>query len=157
LVVGLGNPILGDDGVGWVVAEEFQNSGDFPEGVDVIYLALGGISLMEALEGYQKAILIDAIVTHQVPIGTVSSFSLDSMQNPFSGHLFSAHDTSLKDALHIGRELGVQLPEDISVVAIEAERVYDFSEELSPAVLAAVPQAVEWVEKLILKQEGNTS
>jgi len=149
LVVGLGNPILGDDGAGWKIAEQLQISGDLPEGVDVVCLALGGISLMEALEGYQKAILIDAIVTHQAPIGAVSNFYLDSMQNPFSGHLFSTHDTSLHDALRIGRDLGVSLPKDIQVVAIEAERVYDFSEELSPAVLAAVPQAVEVIRQLL--------
>jgi hydrogenase maturation protease len=49
LVVGLGNPILGDDGVGWKVAEELQKSGILPSDVDVICLALGGISLMEDL------------------------------------------------------------------------------------------------------------
>jgi hydrogenase maturation protease len=146
LVVGLGNPILGDDGVGWVVAEQLQKSGNLPSDVDVICLALGGISLMEALEGYQKAILIDAIQTRQAPIGSVSVFNLEGMSNPFLGHLSSAHDTSLQNALRIGRDLGVQLPIEIIVIAIEAEKVYEFSEELSPPVLAAVPKAVEWVE-----------
>ena len=155
LVVGLGNPILGDDGVGWKVAEELQKSGNLPADVDVICLALGGISLMEALEGYQKAILIDAIQTSQAPIGSVSAFNLEGMSNPFLGHLSSAHDTSLQNALRIGRDLGVQLPAEIIVIAIEAEKVYEFSEELSPPVLAAVPLAVEWVEKLIHGQEGR--
>ena len=157
MVVGLGNPILGDDGVGWKVAEELQKSGNLPVDVDVICLALGGISLMESLEGYQKAILIDAIQTSQAPIGSVRVFNLEGMANPYSGHLSSAHDTSLQNALRIGRDLGVQLPLEIIVITIEAEKVYEFSEELSTPVLAAVPQAVEWVEKLIREQEGRTS
>lgn len=157
LVVGLGNPILGDDGVGWKVAEDLQKSGILPSDVDVICLALGGISLMEALEGYQEAILIDAIQTHETPIGSVSVFNLEGLANPFLGHLSSAHDTSLQNALRIGRDLGVQLPVEIIVIAIEAEKVYEFSEQLSPPVLAAVPQAVERVKKIILEQEGRTT
>ncbi|HVM70186.1 MAG TPA: hypothetical protein VMT91_00390, partial [Anaerolineales bacterium] len=62
-----------------------------------------------------------------------------------------AHDTSLRNALAIGRSMDIRLPadQDVLIVAIEAEAVYDFSQELSPAVAAAVPLAVQAVLNLI--------
>ena len=149
LVIGLGNPILGDDGVGWRIAEELQSTNSFPPGVDVIYMSIGGISLMEALEGYERAIIIDAIVTHKAPIGTISCFQLEEMTDRFISHLSSAHDTSLQNALRIGRDAGVRLPDEITVVAIECVQVYDFSESLSPPVSASIPGAVRLVRELL--------
>ena len=68
IVVGLGNPILGDDGVGWKVAEEFANIDPFKSrSIDVDYLSVGGLTLMEHMVGYQHAILIDAIQTGKHP------------------------------------------------------------------------------------------
>jgi hydrogenase maturation protease len=144
LIVGLGNPLLSDDGVGWRVAEALRAQMADPE-VEVDCLAGGGLSLMERLVGCDRAILIDAITTGRAPQGTVSCFDLEALPDPVSGHLSSTHDTSLKAALRLGAQLGLALPGQVRVVAIESERVYDFSEELTPPVLAAVPQAVQAV------------
>jgi hydrogenase maturation protease len=149
IVIGLGNPILGDDGVGWKVAQEILNQNDLPSEIDVDYLSLGGISLMERLIGYERAILIDSFVTNNNPIGSVSCFSLEQLPNRALGHMCSAHDTTLQNALKIGQDLGAQLPSDISIVAVEARDVFDFSEQLSPEVESAVPEAVLVVKKLL--------
>ena len=153
LIVGLGNPILGDDGVGWRIAEhvqrrlqaETERAGD----LEVDCLALGGLSLMERLVGYQRAILIDAITTHQNPPGTVTCFPLDLLPDHAAGHTTAAHDTSLKTAIAVGRSMGAPLPEMITIVAVEAERVYNFSEELSPEVAAAITPAEQMVLDII--------
>ena len=150
LVIGLGNPILGDDGVGWRVSQELKASTELPPEVDVVSLDVSGLSLMEALIGYKKAIIIDAIVTHQEPLGKVSCFPLNELPNPSSGHLSSTHDTSLQSALKIGWDLGYALPDEIIMVAIESQKVYDFSEELSTAVSAAVPEAVKITRGILL-------
>ncbi len=152
LVVGLGNPILGDDGVGWRVAEQVERRlPKFPmtSEVSVDCAALGGLSLMELLIGYERVILIDAIGTGQTPIGAVYHFQLDERYDPAAGHTTAAHDVSLVTAIQIGRSLGAELPHDITVVAIESPYVYDFSEELTAPVAAAVPQAVEMVLDLL--------
>ncbi len=145
LVIGLGNPILGDDGVGWRIAEFVQNHPDLPAGVEIDYLAVGGISLMERLVGYDWALLIDAIITHQHPIGTVISANLDDLPDRDIGHLGSPHDATIQDALKMGRRLGAYLPSVIELVAVESQNIYDFSEELSPPVSAAVALAVQRV------------
>lgn len=151
LVIGLGNPILGDDGVGWRVADVVKERLDpgHQENVQVECASLGGLSLMERLAGFQHAILIDSISTGLHTDGYVSVFPLQALSDPFSGHTSSAHDTSLLTALKTGQQLGLDLPETITVVAIEAATVHDFSEQLSPAVAAAVPAAVKAVLDLI--------
>jgi hydrogenase maturation protease len=166
IVIGLGNPILGDDGVGWRVAEQVEkqlrqedasvHTSD-PERkqfstnhIEIDCLAVGGLTLMEHLIGYDRAILIDAMTSGKAPQGTVSCFPLDELPNLAIGHLSSAHDTTVQNAIQVGRSLGAQLPDQIDVVAIEAQQVYDFSEQLSPPVAAALPEAVETVMELLL-------
>ncbi len=161
LIIGLGNPILGDDGVGWVVAEKVQEilanrpsslpPSPFVRGaggeVEVDTASLGGLSLMERLTGAERAILIDSIFTGEKKVGNVSQFTLSDLPDLNAGHSASAHDTSLRNALNVGRSMHIDLPEDgnVIIVAIEAEAVYDFSQELSPAVAKAVPIAVKAV------------
>jgi hydrogenase maturation protease len=147
LIVGLGNPILGDDGVGWRVADEIARATAGVSGIEVDCASLGGLSLMERLTGSERVVLIDSIYTGTKPVGTVSRFALSDIPDLTSGHSGSAHDTSLRTALQVGRSMDVPLPADeaIAVVAVEAKTVYDFSQELSPAVEAAVAEAVRTV------------
>jgi hydrogenase maturation protease len=150
VVIGLGNPILGDDGVGWVVAEEVRKHlpPDLP--VDVDCLSLGGISLMERLIGYQRAILIDAFISDQEE-GSILVSKLEELPNYSAFHLTSAHDMSLQNALEMGRRLGADLPAETIVVGVSARHVYDFSEELSPPVEAAVPKTTAIVVELLMQ------
>jgi hydrogenase maturation protease len=147
LIVGLGNPILGDDGVGWRVADEIAKATAGRPGIEIDCASLGGLSLMERLTGYERVVLIDSIYTGKKTVGTVSRFALSDIPDLTAGHSGSAHDTSLRTALQVGRSMQVPLPTDeaVIVVAVEAENVYDFSQELSPAVEAAVAEAVRTV------------
>lgn len=161
LVVGLGNPILGDDGVGWRVAEEvkrqlpssFQGEGQGMK-VDVDCLSLGGLSLMEHLIGYDRAILIDAFALDE-PTGSILVLKLNDLPNYTAFHTTSAHDTSLQNAIELGKSMGAHLPDDVMVVGIATKHVYDFSETLSPPVADAVLQAAQIVLDL-LKQTVTT-
>ena len=159
LVVGLGNPILGDDGVGWRVAEELAR--DFEASpvahgldrmtVDVEPFSLGGLSLMERMIGYDRAIVIDAITTGR-PVGAVVVMAIEDVDTRVDQtfvHATAAHDTSLRNALRLGRDLGAKLPARVHVVGIEASALYDFSEELTPEVARAVPIAKERVGALL--------
>jgi hydrogenase maturation protease len=185
LVIGLGNPILGDDGVGWAVAEQVRSvlsnrppsppiplplpikdeggrvhvpkgEGSGNEGqVEVDCVSLGGLSLMERLTGAERVILIDSIFTGRKKVGTISQFRLSDLPDLSAGHSASAHDTSLHNALNVGRSMQIDLPGDgnVIIIAIEAENVYDFSQELSPTVAEAVPQAVRTVLDLLDSQK----
>jgi hydrogenase maturation protease len=144
LVIGLGNPILGDDGVGWKVIEQLHHAARNTQ-YDADCLSVGGLTLMERLVGYDRAVIVDAIQTGRNPIGTVSRFRLEELPIRTSGHTASTHDTDLMSALQVGRSSGAILPAEILVVGIEAKNVYDFTEELTPPIAAAIPLAVQVV------------
>ena len=148
LVVGLGNPILGDDGVGWRVAEQIRQQVEPGRQVDVDCLSLGGISLMEHLIGYERAILIDAFISEDPP-GAVRVSKLCDLPNYSAFHITSVHDTSLQNAIKLGKSLGAKLPDDVIVVGISAKYVYDFSEELSEPVLDSVQKATKIVINML--------
>ena len=155
LIIGLGNPILGDDGVGWKIAQEVEQQLSSsilgPSSVIVECFALAGISLMEQMIGYERVILIDSLNTGKHPQGTVVTFTLDELADLTYGHSASAHDLSLKNALVMGRSMGASLPDDknLHVVAVEAQHIYEFGEALTPKIEAAVPIAVDEVFKLL--------
>ena len=148
IVVGLGNPILGDDGIGWKVAEAVKQQLASDSPVDVDFLSLGGISLMEHLIGYERALLIDAVTSDQ-EIGSIIVSNLNEMPDYSAFHIASAHDTSLQNALKLGKSMGVSLPKEVIVVGIATDHIYDFSEALSPAVTQAVSKATEIVISLL--------
>jgi hydrogenase maturation protease len=150
LVLGLGNPILGDDGVGWKVAKDVQaRLANLPADVEVDFASLGGLSLMERMLGYQYVILVDCMETGDAPIGTVRSFPLSELANPTAGHSASAHDTSLHTALEAAQTMGAPIPSRVDVVTVEARTSFEFSEQLSPEIAAAVPVATQQVLKLL--------
>jgi len=153
LVIGLGNPMLGDDGVGWKVAEEVKKQLPPESSVDVDCLSLGGISLMEHLIGYGHAILIDAFALEE-PIGSILILKLSDLPNYSAFHTTNKRETSLQTAIEMGRFMGAQLTDDITVVGIATKHVCDFSKSLSPPVAETVPQAAKFV--LDLLSEKNT-
>ena len=149
LVIGLGNPILGDDGVGWKIADKVATAVGPQSSIEIDTAALGGLSLMERMLDYDRVVLVDSMETGQSPVGSVQTFPLASLPDPMAGHSASTHDTSLITALKTAESIGAEVPKRVDVVAIEAQNVYDFSEELSPPVAAAVPEAVQAVLDLI--------
>jgi hydrogenase maturation protease len=155
LVVGLGNPILGDDAVGWRVSEEVERrlAAD-PElkrtvgPVEVDRLAVGGLSLMERLVGYERVVLIDAALDGRTP-GTIAVHTLADVDGRLSGHLDSAHDATLTAALDVAERLGAQLPMVLWVVTVSARRVMYFDERMTRPVAAAVGGAADEVVALL--------
>ncbi|MCP4425685.1 MAG: hydrogenase maturation protease [Chloroflexi bacterium] len=145
LIVGLGNPILTDDGVGVKVAYELEEIlADLRPDVTVTEASVGGLRLMELMIGYDRAIIVDAFTNGagNVP-GRMRRMTLDDLReiSP-TQHSASAHDTTLVTALDSGKEMGLHLPDEVVIFAIEVENVIEFSEEPTTAVAAAIPGAV---------------
>lgn len=151
LVVGLGNPILGDDGAGWRVAEEVLSRLEGSE-KDIIVerLSVGGLALMEHMLGYDRVIVVDAMSVGEGEPGSLLCLPLNALPDHSTGHTTSAHDTSLQNALRVASDMGFNVPSEIWVVGILAEQTDVFSEELSPPIEAVVPEAADTVMRLIL-------
>jgi hydrogenase maturation protease len=139
LVVGLGNPILGDDGVGWRVIDALDDLEH--DEASLQQACVGGVSLMEILVGYRRAIIVDAIIDPEHAPGSVWRRPLAAVETRVASHLDSTHDAPLPAAIEAGRAMGADLPTEIEVVGIVIDRGDVFGEELSDAIAAAVPVA----------------
>ena len=144
LVLGLGNPILTDDGVGIHVvraaAAQCQR-----DDVTFAEASVGGLRLLDVIVGYERIIMVDAICTPDGKPGDIHRLHPNDLRA--SLHSGSTHDLSLPGALALGRGMGMVLPadEDIVIIAIETEDVLTFGESCTPAVTAAIPHAVKAV------------
>jgi hydrogenase maturation protease len=176
-VLGLGNPILTDDGVGIHVARAVMSRlnahSDLAGDVGFAEASVGGLRLLELLVGYERVILVDAIQTSSGWPGDIYRLSLGeslraasaSEGGPFSWldrnsvstmHAGSTHDLSLQGALAWGRKNGMALPadDDILIVAVAAQDVLTFGEACTPAVAAAIPRAVDLILGLLEDLNG---
>jgi len=144
LVVGLGNPILTDDGVGVhvvrAVAEQCQR-----DDVAFAEASVGGLRLLDVIAGYKRVILVDAIRTPDGKSGDIHRLHPNDLRA--SLHSSSTHDLSLPGALDLGRGMGMVLADDaaIVIIAIEVEDVLTFGEECTPVVQVAISTAVDMV------------
>ncbi|MHB8880559.1 MAG: hydrogenase maturation protease [Thermodesulfovibrionales bacterium] len=147
VVIGLGNPLLTDDGVGIRVSRMIrdllahqQGCGEDGDSIDVREVYAGGIRLMDAMTGYDRACIVDAMVTGRFRPGEVSEFDQAGLCG--TRNMVCTHDTNLPTALELGRMLGLHLPSVIKIWGIEACDVTSFSEQLTGEVGCAVPVAV---------------
>src|SRR5512136_350087 len=142
LVLGLGNPILSDDGVGIRVAHEVSDRLKDPQ-VTVSETSAAGLSLLDSIVGYDKVIIIDAIQTEKGQAGQIYRMSAEDFS--LTKHLSSPHQINLATALELGKMLNLPVPKEITVFAVEAEDIMSFSEKCTPEVDKAIPEAVRMV------------
>jgi hydrogenase maturation protease len=146
LVLGLGNPILTDDGVGVLIAEEVRSKLPEDTPVEVTEVSVGGLTLMEKMIGYERVILVDSLLSLDGYPGKVHKMTLDDLKSISpTQHSASPHDANLITALETGRKMGLPLPDDITIFAIEVENVMDFNDQPTPAVAAVIPRVTESV------------
>jgi hydrogenase maturation protease len=148
LVVGLGNPILTDDGVGIYVARALAARA-LPPDVEVAEASLGGLRLLDMIRGYERVVLVDAIQTAGGRPGQLHRLGPNDLCA--SRHAGCSHDMALPVALALGRQLGMPLPtdENLIILAVEVVEVLDLGEQCTPEVEAAIPLAVEQVMRIL--------
>ena len=141
IVLGVGNPILRDDGAGIHVANQLKQHINDPD-VTIDEALTGGMNLLDLIVGYDKAILIDVVNIKNVENGEVKRFLLSDLS---SAHSNNPHDVSLLEALKLAEKIGEdRIPREIVIIGIVLKEMpYEFGEKLSQKIAAAVPKAVE--------------
>jgi len=146
LVLGLGNELLGDDAVGIIVTRELCKQLSEPLSHKVKFVATNsfGYALLDLIEGYDRLIIIDSIKVAPDEVGSICVFDLDDIPSGTS----PPHELSLKDLISIGKQIGLEMPSDVKVIAIGVEGSYS---QLSERVREALPKIVEDTKSQLLK------
>ncbi len=137
VLLALGNDILGDDAVGLLAARALRS--EFGDAVVIEESAEAGLALMELLEGYERALLLDAIVTGRAPIGTVHEFGPGDFARVLAP---SPHYAGLPEILGLAARLQIPFPSDVRILALEVENPFEIREALTPRVAEALPAFV---------------
>jgi hydrogenase maturation protease len=144
VIVGIGSLLRGDDAVGIRIAEAIERE-TLPPDVKVVTTTAAGLALLDLLTGHDRALIIDAIQTRDGKPGEVYRLGLDDIPAPM--HSFTVHDVSLRSALDTGRKMGLPLPGEIVVLAVEVADVTPLRESCTSDVEEAIPKAVSLVFK----------
>lgn len=144
LVLGLGNDLLCDDGVGLVAARRLAETID--DRADVVTSSLHGLALIDYFIGYTRAVVVDAVQTGLHPPGTVIEMDIADLR-AVPGP--SPHYTGLPEMRKIARELHLAFPETVKIVAVEIADVHTVQEKLSSAVEAALDEVYARVENIV--------
>jgi hydrogenase maturation protease len=144
-IVGVGNLLLGDEGFGVHVINKLKDC-RLPENVKVYECGTGALSLLNVLEGFEKAIILDAVKLGGKP-GTVYSFKLDEDElNDGLMKILSLHELNFAIAIKIGKK-AYKLPKEIIVIGVEPKAI-----KPSLHLTSEVKKSVSKVIHLILKE-----
>ena len=142
-IIGLGNPILTDDGVGiHTVREVARRSAEagFGKQVDIVESEVGGFDLMELMAGWKRVILVDSIQFAGLKSGTVIRIDPDDLHT--SLRLRSVHDVDLPTVLELGHRLGLTMPKSLTIFGIQVEDMHTISECLTQTAELGMKKAV---------------
>ncbi len=140
-VLALGNEILADDAFGLLVGAEIEKL--YPaEQVEVVRSPESGLHLLDYLQGVARLIVVDTLQTGSAAPGTLFALREGDLTPAAGG---TPHCTGLFDALALARSLGLAIPEDVLIVAVEPADCLTVGGAMHPAVAAAIPRAVELI------------
>jgi hydrogenase maturation protease len=144
LVLGIGNTLLGDDGVGVYAARELTEKIS-NENVTVTDTAIDGLNLLDVIRNYERLIVIDAILDEKAETGTIYRLTKDHLPPPsLSGA--SSHNLNLATTLNIGNRIFPgEIPGEVVIFAVVSQNVDYVTEEMTVNVKQALPQVVELV------------
>jgi hydrogenase maturation protease len=154
LILGIGNYLMGDEGVGVHVANRLQNT-VLPPSVDVVDGGTGGFHLLGYFEGYETVILVDATLDDH-PIGTIRLIEPRFAQD--FPKAMSTHDIGLKDMVSALQLLGKMPAIHLFVVSIESLQqqgitLTDEVEKVIPLLIKKIRNLVREIQQEALEYE----
>lgn len=148
LVLGLGNTILSDDGVGIHIARLIKEK---LSDIDVIEASAAGFRVVDEIIGYDKLILIDSIRTKNGQPGNYYKFGIEEFKSTL--HHSSPHDMDMFSALELMKKHDADLPQEIIIYAVEVEDIFTFSEQCTEKVAEIIPE----ITSIIIKEQFPNS
>lgn len=146
LVLGMGNTILTDDGVGIEIARSLKERK--PE-IDVVETSEAGLALLDFIVGYDRLIIVDSVKTEEGKPGELYKIEMGEIKP--TSHLTSLHGVDMATAFELGQKLGYHMPQQVSLYAVEVKDNTSFGEECTEEVgekISLITEQIIGEEKL---------
>jgi hydrogenase maturation protease len=121
VVLGLGNPLMADEGIGVYLVERLMESAGAYPSVDFVDAGTGGLSVLHHIEGRRKAVVVDCAYMDEPP-GTIRRFTPEEVRSTKVLAHQSLHEADLLRIIAMARQLD-QAPDQIVIFGIQPERV----------------------------------
>jgi hydrogenase maturation protease len=144
VVIGLGNTLMGDEGIGCVIAGRLLSQQEKYPGIEFIDAGSGGMSLLHIISGRKKAVIIDCAVMGAEP-GTIKRFTPEQTKSVKQLSHYSLHEADVLQIIEMSRRLG-ECPETIVILGIEPGSV-EHGRELSDALSGRLSEYIKTIEK----------
>jgi hydrogenase maturation protease len=151
IVGGLGNPLMMDEGIGLHILWNLMSQSHYYHNVDFVELGTSLMTMIHAIAGSQRAILIDCARMNEPP-GAIRRFTPDEVISNKTVVHFSLHEGDLLGALELSRRLG-EYPEKVVIYGIQPERI-EPGGQLSPLLCARLNSYVEMVSRELGEREN---
>ena len=152
VVIGLGNRLLSDEGIGLVLLETLaRKAADFPA-VDFLELGTGGMAVLHALAGRKAALILDCARMGAAP-GTMRRFTPDTVRASDAPPNFSLHEGNVLDLVALSRRMG-ECPERIIIFGIQPETLAP-GETVSPILQVRLPDYLALITKELCHSGGR--
>ena len=151
LLLGLGNDILSDDAVGLRVARRLRDEFAHDDRIDVQETQEMGLALLDFIVGYRHVILVDSIQTGKAPPGTLHELDADTLRTLTGG---TPHFVGVGETLALGRQLGLAMPDRVTIFAIEVADPFTLGTQMTPELERALPSLLERVRAALLQEAG---
>lgn len=153
LIMGLGNTIMSDDGIGPKVIGLLQRDSGLTEEVRLLDGGTLGLDLLPHLEGIERLIIVDAVETGKAP-GTLVRLANEEVPLAIETKL-SPHQMGLKDLLAVARLMGC-LPQEVVLIGMQPDCL-EMDTELTPVVAGRLPELLEMVREEVRSPRASTS
>jgi len=141
IIVGIGNPLMKDDGVGFKVVEALEGV------VDTVTLLNTDLKVIQKILNYDLAIIVDGLITGAPPGSILEVDPANSWKNVYSS---GTHSMTLFEVLRIGYHVfPEEMPKEVKIIGIEVKEIRGYDPTLSPEVKAAVPKAVDLIKNYL--------
>jgi hydrogenase maturation protease len=140
LVLGLGNDILTDDAVGLLVVRELRHKLAGHLSIDIRETTEMGLALLDFITGYRVVVIVDSIQTGKASPGFLHQLDASALHE-LTGR--TPHFVGVSETLALGRQLGLAMPEQVTIFAIEVEDPFTLGTALTPALQSALPGIVQ--------------
>jgi hydrogenase maturation protease len=138
-VLGLGNVLMGDDGLGPAVIRAFEDAYDAGPNVDLVDVGTPGLDLSPWLTDADRVVIVDTVKS-ELPPGTVRRYDKADLLRHAPAARVGPHDPGVKEAL-LALDFAGRGPREVTLIGVVPSRT-ELSLDLSPDVAAAVPAAL---------------
>lgn len=159
LVLGLGNELYGDDGVGIHVVRQIRQeaeTGRMPIedscDIDFVECSLSGLALLDVIVGYDALIIVDTIKSPKPMPGKIrvlDGTELRHIPGP------SPHYVSIPQTIEIGKKIGLKVPSQVKIIAVEAKNLYNLGEGLTPEMEHTLPKIIQELKNLLERLQAS--